>query len=533
MRGRDGRGTDRAATEARLPEPEWDPYRVLEVARDAPPAAIRAAYFRLVKRHSPEDDPEGFQAVSEAYRVLSDPNERRRLDAAERLSPELAAALQRAAETIETVPDEAARIAAWVLARSAGSPATQFAAACVLLRAGRPAEALPPLERLEKAPEPRAEHLGALGRAYHLCGRPDDAARVLERSLAVDPTSLQAWLSLTDVEESRGDVTAALRVIDRAIRAAGASGLRCLPLFIREIALLVRLGRWSEMDAVAADVVGRVPAGDADAARHAAREFCELAEASETAGAFDAAKFAVDAARRLLPDPELDAWSARLAPDAAVSRECRTAHLDARVAAWIRSILPPHFGSPVSDPEWDRLCRSIIGSTARRMRVADREWATFRKLYPRGARAAAKSWSDIRKAASAAARESGHASAPGWLRLAASVVLTIAATAALRACVLGTTDPSEVNVWRGGGDPSRYRPRLTQEMLDEISSDASAVLLEKLELMRPEDRVRFFESDSFDLLLRLNPEHRDRILRMARTQPGSVPAEAPPAEAPK
>lgn len=59
------------------------PYEILNVARDATPEAIRAAYL-LAAKHAHPDAPGGsaeqFSAVKEAYEVLSDPDLRRRFD---------------------------------------------------------------------------------------------------------------------------------------------------------------------------------------------------------------------------------------------------------------------------------------------------------------------------------------------------------------------------------------------------------------------------------------------------------------------
>lgn len=61
-------------------------YRNLKVPEDADDAAIRAAYRRLSRRYHPDrnpDNPEALrimQLVNEAYRVLSDPEQRRQHD---------------------------------------------------------------------------------------------------------------------------------------------------------------------------------------------------------------------------------------------------------------------------------------------------------------------------------------------------------------------------------------------------------------------------------------------------------------------
>jgi len=47
-----------------------DPYRILEIPRDAAMAEIKTAYFRLVKKYSPEQHPEKFKSIRAAYEQL-------------------------------------------------------------------------------------------------------------------------------------------------------------------------------------------------------------------------------------------------------------------------------------------------------------------------------------------------------------------------------------------------------------------------------------------------------------------------------
>jgi hypothetical protein len=69
-----------------------DFYRVLEVAPDASPEVIRAAYLALVKRHHPDrrGDVERMKQVVRAWEVLGDPTSRAAYDA-ERRAAEAAA----------------------------------------------------------------------------------------------------------------------------------------------------------------------------------------------------------------------------------------------------------------------------------------------------------------------------------------------------------------------------------------------------------------------------------------------------------
>ena len=49
-----------------------DAYKVLGVNADASPEEIKRAYFRLIRQHTPDRDPEEFQKIRRAYETLRD-----------------------------------------------------------------------------------------------------------------------------------------------------------------------------------------------------------------------------------------------------------------------------------------------------------------------------------------------------------------------------------------------------------------------------------------------------------------------------
>lgn len=62
-----------------------DPYKVLNVGKDASPSQIKKAYFKLAKKYHPDinkasDAEDKFHAVQEAYDILSDPKKKQQYD---------------------------------------------------------------------------------------------------------------------------------------------------------------------------------------------------------------------------------------------------------------------------------------------------------------------------------------------------------------------------------------------------------------------------------------------------------------------
>ncbi len=69
-----------AAGEAPAQSKPADPYLVLGLGRRADEAAIKRAYFQLVRQFPPEQEPEQFQRIRAAYEQLRDPEQRARVD---------------------------------------------------------------------------------------------------------------------------------------------------------------------------------------------------------------------------------------------------------------------------------------------------------------------------------------------------------------------------------------------------------------------------------------------------------------------
>ena len=76
----------------------YELYQTLEVSERATLDEIRRAYYRLVRKHSPEKDPEGFKAIRAAYETLSDLKARQNYDSLQRYGDEIEDLVEQAEE---------------------------------------------------------------------------------------------------------------------------------------------------------------------------------------------------------------------------------------------------------------------------------------------------------------------------------------------------------------------------------------------------------------------------------------------------
>ena len=418
-----------------------DLYAVLGIARDATPAAVKAAYFRLARVHTPEDAPERFREISKAYEVLSDPENRRRYDAEERLPPVVAVALQRAGEIAESKPDEAVAAAKSVLGAHGASQLVRFCVAQACLRAKRPKEAIPLAEQLTRDDPVRADYAHFLGDAYLAADRLDDADRALKAALALDADRLGVYLSLANTHDARSRPDDALLVLDRGLRLDDGATMRLLPLRIRKLAILGQDGRWDEMERVVTSIQSAVPAGDKDAAQHVSVQLSQLAQQYDGARVYDMAKFLIDAALKLTFHQGLSERSREIAPVAAAQREARVAFRDEAVAEWIKALVGGELGTPMSDEQWNKLCDNLVKAMIGDIARTDREWKVFRGLYPRVGEhcselfvklreAAVRARSGSRKAGRSAERPQHNAATGVVFAVCVGLILLVARTCA-------------------------------------------------------------------------------------------------------
>lgn len=78
----------------------YELYQMLELSPQASADDIKKAYFRLVRKYSPEKDPERFKLLREAYNTLYDPKARQNYDSLQKYGQEIPELINKAEEKI-------------------------------------------------------------------------------------------------------------------------------------------------------------------------------------------------------------------------------------------------------------------------------------------------------------------------------------------------------------------------------------------------------------------------------------------------
>jgi arylsulfatase A-like enzyme len=114
-------------------------------------------------------------------------------------------------------PGDVVRAYRPIAALDPANPLVNFRLADALLRAGLTAEAVPLFRKVVDGAPRTADPFVGLATAYAQQGKLDDAGRVLEQALAVDPANGQVHFNLGELARARRDLVAARREYEAAL----------------------------------------------------------------------------------------------------------------------------------------------------------------------------------------------------------------------------------------------------------------------------------------------------------------------------
>ncbi len=425
-------------------------YETLGIRQDASPDAIRRAYFKSVRAHSPENDPAGFQRVSEAYRVLSDPEARKAYDAAEPIPATLAQALAAAAELVSTDPKRAAEYAGRVVA-ARGTPAIAIRfAATLCLEAGLAPLAHRLTSRLLQEFPPTDDAALLHGQVLAACGRWRDAIATLRPLVARRPELMIATKLLAESLRQNRKAEDALQVLGRFAERAGTASLELLQIHLARFVIAAEADLLPEAEEALRAVGECTPADDDDARWYVATAWAGIAVEFEARRALRVARIAADASLAVIDTPAARTIRARIDDGVRIDAELTAALRDDAVAPWVRAVIADA-GGRTTTVDWHEASAPLLERACEDLQAADEDWDVLRARHPRVAAAAAESWAAYRAQGAARNEERERAAAAKRKETRNSLLFLAGALALITGCAIIADQFREV--------PSLFRSR--------------------------------------------------------------------------
>ncbi len=328
-------------------------YEVLGVARTATATDIRKAYFAKIRTHTPENDPEEFSRISNAYAVLSNAEKRSVYDKEERLPPKLQADLEAATQSLEVDPRAALETLRRLALAHPGVKAVSRVYGIALLKNNQFESALGVFRALSTREPDEAAWFVWIGISLKERGKTwyADALIALKAAIQLDKEQSAAYLHASSIEFELEHWDAAIAILDRGIEADGRVDAQDLPLFQRKLMLLALRENWTALSACAAALKVGLRGGDEPARGYASGVMVDLGNEFIEHNRFDIAHDFFTLACELHPENvELKGKVDKTKAVAKVDREKNRMASDPLVPDWLRTTALAMSGDLSAEP---------------------------------------------------------------------------------------------------------------------------------------------------------------------------------------
>lgn len=417
-----------------------DPYGVLGVESSATDSEIKKAYLALVRTHSPESDPEKFQAISAAYQLLSNPEKRRQYDEAPALSKELTEALENRKPS-ETAEEELAFLEN-LRQRMPHETIIEQWIAMLKLDLGRAGDVVHVFEKMmrEKPSEMRLRRCYA--RSLIHAGKTAEGFAFLEATCELDPKDALSWFWLSMERELVGEIDGALEAVEIGIEKYGHGDAQDLFLVFRKLHVAVRHRQWAAAHAVKEKLIALAERSDAETKQHIVDAVGNHYNDALKEDRIDSAGVLIDIMTTIDPsNEEVKKIAADVVPRSIVVRQAAAIKADGEVRKEIRDFIV-EWMRPV-ESEADRQKRNeAIGRIADRLDTHHaplaRSFAAAKKKYPELIGAVEEDWNslvdfvkkhrreriDTARRAARGGGQSGFRAIPMWIWVLLAVVIS-------------------------------------------------------------------------------------------------------------
>lgn len=210
-----------------------DLYEILQLTSHASPEDVRKSYFRLVRLHPPEKDPDGFKAIRTAFETLSDPKSRADYDAMSNYGDEIVELMAIAEDHVSN--------SEWMLAVPKlkevlvvhpGASGARLLLGICYIHEERFSEASATLKKLVEQEPENVNGWLHLGHAYIGLERFDEARHGFLKALKLQPFNQLAYLGMSKTYEEEKSLDAAIEWAEKALHSDGKIDFDDLEVFL-------------------------------------------------------------------------------------------------------------------------------------------------------------------------------------------------------------------------------------------------------------------------------------------------------------
>ena len=218
-------------------------YEILGIDSKSDASEIKRAYFKKIRKYSPEKDEKNFKRVREAYEVLSNPQTKNEYDEIITLSPLLRENFLTAKEEIEqkSFSDAIARLKE--ILRYEEVDLIKVALADAYLLNGNSGNAVKLYEELVSKHPNQNVYKSKLGSAYVMRGWHKKAMPVLKEALQNDPEDVGNWVALSEAYMLAQEPEKSIAILDSALQKNFALEFQCICFFCK---VQKQITMWSE-----------------------------------------------------------------------------------------------------------------------------------------------------------------------------------------------------------------------------------------------------------------------------------------------
>jgi len=240
-----------------------DYYEILGLQRGADEREIKRAYFKLVRKYSPESQPEEFKRIRQAYEILANSISRKDYDGLTQWGDEIGARMKAGSTAMERADYKAAQAEfKHVLVLQPQLTFARDLLGMAYLNAGQAKEALVQFDMLVSQQEQNPVYHLHKGYAHYALRQYAQATVAYQRALEIDSTDTRVRIALADVYTDTEQYESAIVELDKAIMQDGEVNFQDFVFMMRKVQIQLLRNRPDLAEAELDEVFRIVPDGE-------------------------------------------------------------------------------------------------------------------------------------------------------------------------------------------------------------------------------------------------------------------------------